>query len=684
MSLNVGNQRNNFGRKINYLSKDFEQFRNNLIEYSKIYFPNSYNDFSEASPGMLFIEMASYIGDVLSYYIDDTLKESLMMYAEDRPNVMALSKFLGYKPKVTTPSVVRVAVYQTIPSRMLAASIHMDTINGDEKYTPDERFYLKIKEGMVLESNNGISFRTTEPIDFAVDDDREISIYSRDNLGYPFQYVVKKYVNAISAQTRSVNYNFGSTPQQFSKIDIADTNIIDITDVRDSNGNKWYHVPYLAQESVYIDYPTSELTDKDLLQFKDSVPYVLKLIRTSKRFTTNVNSDNTTSIIFGGGNSLEPDETIIPNFKNVGLGLRSSIDRLEASFDPANFLKTKTYGEAPTGEFKITYLVGGGVESNVGVNQINKINIIEFDEDAGIFNDAELSLYNTTKSSVVVDNETPASGGKGAETVEEIRQNALVNFGSQNRAVTRKDYQVRCLAMPAKYGGIAKAYCAPDGELDNNSPGSILTNPNTLKEFTDLVMEFKNTEPTNDIIENEIRNFVFNHTSKFNETYNPLSINLYLLGYDSEKKLTTLNRAVKENLKTYLKEFKIITDSVSIIDGFWVNIGVDFEIRTYAGYNNQEVLLKCIEEIKNYFNIDNWSFNMPINISELELIIASVEGVQSVPKCEIFNLNIKNGNYSRYSYNIAEATLNKLIYPAVDPMVFELKYPNKDIRGRVV
>ena len=127
-------------------------------------------------------------------------------------------------------------------------------------------------------------------------------------------------------ELKTVDIGFG-TPQQFSKIDLAEDNVIDIYDVRDSNGNKWYKVPYLAQEMVYVDYPTSEQTDKDLEQFKDSVPNILKVVKTSRRFTTRINEDDTTSIVFGGGNQTD-DETLIPNFKNVGLGLRSSIDRL--------------------------------------------------------------------------------------------------------------------------------------------------------------------------------------------------------------------------------------------------------------------------------------------------------------------------------------------------------------------
>ena len=179
------------------------------------------------------------------------------------------------------------------------------------------------------------------------------------------------------------------------------------------------------------------------------------------------------------------------------MGLNNSIDRLGASFDPSNFLKTKSYGQAPSNTtLTVSYLVGGGVDSNVPAGNITTISSIEFDEDTSFFTTAELSAYKESKNSVAVDNEDPATGGKGADTIEEIRENALANFGSQNRAVTRKDYQVRALSLPPRYGGIAKAYCAPDGELDNNSPASILSSNDSLEEFTSLVQSLREKDLT--------------------------------------------------------------------------------------------------------------------------------------------------------------------------------------------
>jgi len=672
MALNSITRKTNQGRDIKYLNKDFAQFRKNLIEYSKTYFPKTYSDFNESSPGMMFIEMASYLGDILSYYIDDSLKESMMLYAEDKQNVIALSKYLGYKPKVTSPAIVKLSVYQLVPATGIGSDVR-----------PDSDYYLRIKQGMVVESSKtNTKFRTTEILDFNDENDREISVYQRNSsTNEPTQYLIKKYVQAISAELKTLTYDFGSTPVDFQKIQIADKNVIDVYDVRDSSGNKWYEVPYLAQEMVYIDYPTSEQTDKDLAQFKDSVSSVLKLIKTSRRFTTNINADNTTSIIFGGGTGTN-DETLIPNFKNVGLGLRSSVDRLGSSFDPSNFLKTTSYGQAPTGEFTISYLVGGGVKSNTSKGELTSIKRIEFDDDTKTFSQNDIALYNRMKASVGVDNEEPATGGRGAESIDEIRENSLAMFGSQNRAVTRKDYQVRALSLPSKYGGIAKAYCAPDGELDNNSPSSILSNPDSLEEFAGLVQSLNKSNSSEQDIKDEVRRFLGGKKNNPTEKNNPFAINLYVLGYNSDKNLSTLNRAVKENLKTYLGEYRMLTDGVNIIDGFVINIGVDFEIRTYGGYNKREVLTRVITELKEYFDIDNWTFNMAINISEIEILIAGIEGVQSVPKCEIVNKCL--GNYSTHSYNIQEATKGKMVYPSLDPSVFELKFPNKDIKGRVV
>jgi len=666
----------NRGKDIKYLDKDFIGFRNNLIEFAKNYFPKSYSDFNESSPGMMFIEMASYIGDSLSYYIDDTLKESLMTYAEDSKSVIALAQYLGYKPKVASPSVTTLSVYQLVPSK-----------GSGVNNLPDEKYYLRIKEGLEVRSTkDSILFRTTDIVDFSEETNREVTVYQRDiNTGEPTFYLFKKYVQAISVELREKEVTFGNY-SPFQKITLDETNVIQIYDCRDSNNNKWYEVPYLAQEMVFVDYANTEANDPDLYQFKTTVPYVLKTIKTPKRFVVKINEDNTTTIQFGAGDPTASDELLIPNLKNVGLGLPNSISRLEESFDPTNFLKTKTYGTSPSSTtMTVKYFVGGGVSSNIAAGQLTRISRIEFERDAQSLTSAERAIFEATKNSVAIDNEVPGSGGRSSESLEEIRQNALANFGSQNRAVTAKDYQVRALSMPTKFGAVSKAFAIADGTLDNNSPSSILASPNNLQEFTDLVMSFVSKpdteEPTEQSIKEEITNYLIGKTSNSNEKNNPFAINLYILGYDTFGKLTNLNRAVKENLKTYLNEYRILTDGVNINDGFIINIGLEFELTTYSNYNKSEILANCISEIKNYFNIDNWAFNQTINLSEVELLLANIEGVESVPILKL--INKCGGRYSPNSYNIDAATKEKIVYPSLDPSVFEIKYPDSDIKGRV-
>jgi len=677
MAINTINKNfKNKGKDIKYLNKDFASFRGNLIEFAKNYFPKTYSDFNETSPGMMFIEMASYIGDVLSYYTDDTLKESLMPYAEDIQSVIALSQFLGYKPKVTSPAISTLSVYQLVPS-----------IGTGFNNEPDSKFYLRVKEGMVVASTkNNIEFITTDVVDFSNEVGREITIYERDvNTGEVTFYLIKKYVQVISAtrQTKEVSF---SNYESFQTIDLQETDIIEIYDVRDSNNNKWYEVPYLAQEMIFLDYPNIEANDSDLYQFKSTVPYILKTIKTPKRFTTKINQDSTTTIQFGAGDPTASDEQLIPNLKNVGLGLPNSISRLEESFDPTNFLKTKTYGTSPANTtITVKYYTGGGVKSNVTVGELTKINSIEFEESTSLFSAAENAIYNSAKNSLAVDNEVPAVGGRGGETIEEIRQNALANFGAQNRAVTAKDFQIRALSMPTKFGSVAKAFAVADGTLDNNSPSSILASPNHLQEFTDLVMNFVNKpdelEPTQQSVQQEITQFLIGKTSNENEKNNPFAINLYLLGYDINGHLTNLNRAVKENLKTYINEYRMLTDGININDGFVINIGLDFEIIVYPNYNKNEILTKAIIELKDYFNIQNWQFNQTINLSEVELLLANIEGVSSVPSIKVTNKC--GGQYSPNSYNIDAATKDKIVYPSLDPSVFEIKFPDADIKGRV-
>ena len=665
-------------KDVKYTNRDFTSLRQALIEFTKTYFSNTYNDFSEASPGMMFIEQAAYVGDVLSYYTDAQLKESFINLASNKKNIYQLAQNLGYTPKISTPANTTLTLYQTVPA-----------LGAPDNYSPDFGYCLKVREGMTVNSttNSSIQFITTDSVDFADPTNRDITIFKTESLtGNPLSYLLTKRVTAISATRYTQTFDLGTFIPN-PTISINSTNFIKVESVKDSNNNTYYEVPYLGQEMVYIKAPNTAFTEPTLSQTDsngtDAPKYILKLQKTDRRFVKRLLDEQTIELRFGSGNSSTPDELLIPNTKNVGLGLNNSINRLNESFDPSNFLKTNTYGIAPANTtLTVTYLAGGGLSANVPSGDLTTISAVAFDEDTLAFSNIDYPTYLNSRNSLGVENLDAASGGKGNDTLEEIRENAIANFGAQNRAVTKKDYEVRALAMDPIFGSIAKAYVEQDGNIDTGAAQQLLRNPSVKKDFIGLVKTLQNSSDTEitDALD------VFLKTKQtFAVENNPFAINLYLLGYDGNGNLNTLNPTVKQNLKTYLEEFRLLTDAVNIVDGYIVNIGVNFDITVFSNYNKREVVLNCVQAVTNYFDITKWKMSQPINISELELEIANVDGVSSVPKVEIVNLVDATGTiYSQYSYNIVEATRNKIVYPSLDPSIFELKYPNKDIKGRAL
>jgi len=358
-------------KDVKYLNKDFAQFRQNLINFTRQYFPNTYSDFNESSPGMMFIEMASYVGDVLSYYTDQSFRESLLKTAHEDANVLILSQLFGYKPKLNSPATVTVEVYQLVPS-----------IGSGVNAQPDYRYALSIKAGMQLSTTTGTTkFRTVEPVDFSAntaDNPTEISVYELDNNGNVLFYLLKKYVSAVSGEVITTDFTF-SEPKAYDKISLPETNVLDIIDVVDAEGNTWYQTDYLAQDTVFEDIANIPYNDPDMAVYRSTVPYILKLRKTPRRFVTRVRGDYRTEIQFGSGISSDADEEIIPNPKNVGLGLEYLERTTNSNIDPSNFLYTSTYGLVPYNTtLTVRYSVGGGINDNISSNVLTVVDAVEY------------------------------------------------------------------------------------------------------------------------------------------------------------------------------------------------------------------------------------------------------------------------------------------------------------------
>jgi hypothetical protein len=636
-------------KEVRYINRDFASLRTNLVNYAKVYFPNTYNDFNESSPGMMFIEMAAYVGDVLSYYMDSQIKELFIQHAEERKNVVNLAEALGYKPRQSFAASTTLDVFQLVPS----------TGTG-ENNKPDYVYSLIIEEGMQVSStlDSTITFRSNETVNFnfsSSNDPTDVSIYERDGgTGEPTYYLLKKSVKASSGVVASETFTIGD-PQKYLRIALNNTKILKIVSVKDSDGNTWYEVPYLAQDTIFKELRNTAENDPQFAQYNDTAPYLLKLKKTSRRFRTRIRGDNRLELQFGAGISSDPDEVIIPNPDNVGSNLPGGRSYLDVSIDPSNFLYTKAYGQIPQNTtLTVSYLTGGGLSDNVPQGDLTTISgiVSTYDNDAGVVT----GISNVVKASVAVNNVEPGVGGKGPETIPEIRNNALAHFSAQNRAVTMEDYLIRIYSLPEKFGRIDKAYIVQDEQLNKSK----------------LLQPVSSTDGSSVL-----------PTDQSETIKNPLALNCYVLGLNSIGNLTTVNEAIKQNLKTYMGQYRILTDAVNIKDGYIVNIGVDFEIIVLAGYIKREVLLSCVSKVKDIFALDQWQFNQPIALSDIYTELAIVEGVQSVISVDIKNNWDADLGYSGNVYDIEEATKNDIIYPSMDPAVFEVKFPDSDIKGKV-
>ena len=611
-------------RDIKYLNRDFSNIRANLIEFSQTYFPNTYNDFSPTSPGMMFMEQAAYVRDVMSFYLDNQLQETFTQFARQTNNLYELAYMFGYKPKTTTAAQVDIDLYQQLPSKLVGGN-----------YVPDFDYALTYGENTLVTSteNSSMTFLIQDQCNFAFSsslDPTEITIYQASGQ-IPEFFLLKKTRKAISAAIKTQTFTFGS-PTPFQTIEIEGSNILKVLDITDSNNNKWNEVDYLGQEMVFDSIKNTNPNDPNNVADAGEVPYLLQLKKVQRRFATRFTSATNLQIQFGAGNPNDTDELITPNPNNVGIGLPFEQDKLTTAYSPTNFLFTNTYGIAPSNtNLTVRYLTGGGVSSNVSLGVLTQIS-----GDNVKFNNIGLvgSTANIIFSSIAAANPKAADGGAAGDTDEEIRQNTISAISAQQRTVTLDDYKVRAMSMPSDFGTVAKLY------LEKPTLDSQTTTVETLC--------------------------------------------MYILSQNSAGHLSQPTEALKKNLRTYLSQYKMIGDSIEIKNAYVINIGIDFEIIVLPNFINSQVILSCIQSLQEYFNLNNWQINEPIMINDLFVRLDKIEGVQTVKNINFSNKTGTAQGYSQYAYDIEGATLNKVIYPSLDPSIFEIRFPNRDIKGRVV
>ena len=601
-------------RDIKYVNRDFTDFKTQLTEYAKNYFPDAYNDFSPTSPGMMFIEMAAYVGDILSFYQDTQLQETYLQYAKNPANLYNLAYMMGYRPKVTTVSEVDIQVSCTV----------LPDVTGE----PDWTTAPQLAAGTELASTTSgqARFIIDQPVDFSFSSSYNpttVAVSQLDPITFiPTEFILTKTVKAYSGEMKQVTETIG-TVEKFKTITVDDTNIVGVHSITENNGNTiWYEVPFLGQDTIFKDTTNVGSTDSKL------VPYLLTLEKVPRRFVTRFTSTGQLQIQFGSGITGTSDTVLTPDPTNIGLGVTPFNINIDYAYDPSNFLGTQTYGLAPSNTtLTIRYIIGGGVAANVPANTITTV-----------IN--KTPIGNTSRQSTVTfNNPQPATGGRDGDTVEELRQNALKSFNEQGRVVSLQDYIVRSLSLPSKYGSIAKVYVAQDQ----------LSNPNSREDS---------------IIDS-----------------NPLSLSIYTLAYNNNGNLIQATPNLHKNLKTYLSQYMLLTDAINIKNAFVVNIEVDFDIIVRPNFSGRDVLLGCTNRLKDYFNITKWNINQPINLSSIYTLLDQEKGVQTVQKVRV--INKAGGDYSEYAYDVEGATKSNIVYPSYDPMIFEVKYLDRDIKGRI-
>ena len=712
-----------------YLSRDFNSLKLSLIQYTKTYFPDVYQDFNETSVGMMLLEMNAYVGDVLNYYVDDSFKEMILPLTEDRKNLLNLSKVTGFKPRAVVPSFVDLTFTLTIGA---------DASNL-ENISPDSSQFLTLQEGIKLTSatNPDVVFETLEPIDFStsssIADAFKIDTINNDT-GLIEKFKATRKIRAVSGETKTATFTIG-TPEQFKKILLPDTDVIEIISVIDVNNNAWYEVEYLAQENVPVSTyyaldpnRVSAYTDTDDTNLP--VPYTLSFVKSSKRFITEMQEDNRTALVFGNGIAKpgSPFETTFLDIEQEGVNL----PRTNFSVEPLNTRIGQYYaslGEAPANTtLTINYRVGGGDISNLPANDLTS------------FTNATTIPAGESTANLTVANDFPTLGG--SDSNEEIRFSALSNYSTQNRCVTREDYEARVISMLPRFGSVAKVYCTTGGDIAKTDNIDLITD---LQSFVDEIIvksldsgdgslaskeDLKSVDLSDIDFGQGLGNNAILKPSHRAEKYAELdflkqytgtnqnlpTVDIYTLSYDFNDTLCNSTDLIKQNIKNYLSQFRIISDKVRLLDGYIINFGVLFDVLAFPNFDKTIIKSKCIEIIKEHYDVKNMQFKEVLYSNEISSLLSKIEGVKAVNDVlftqdrdfttpEAGNI-FKNILYSKSINANGEVTIvndrgygfyydfeqffdysapqgRGVVLPSVDPSIFEIKNMNTDIKGVV-
>tara|TARA_B100001093_G_scaffold214239_1_gene205561 strand:+ start:33572 stop:35368 length:1797 start_codon:yes stop_codon:yes gene_type:complete len=587
---------------IDYTSRDFSSIRDQLTQVAERFYPDTFQDFSEASFGAMMLDAVAYVGDQVSFYLDYNVNETFLDTSYQRDNVIRHGRILGYKESGRPSTYGKVALFVLVPA-------------SEAGLGPDRRYIPIVKRGTRFTSQNGLNFVLTENVDMAESSNPVVVATTDSSTGAPTEYAIKSYGNVVSGFFNVEEVDIGGF-ERFKRIQLNSPNVSEIISVFDSDGNEYFEVEYLSQDTVF-----KELTNKNYKN--DNTPSVLKPMLVNRKFVT-IFDRNGVSLQFGSGDELS--EEIVSNPQSVAMEIFGKSYVTDTTFDPSRLVNNRYYGLVPQSTtLTIAYRESNPTNSNVAANSLNNVSnsLLEF-ESAGTL---ATNTITTVRNSLEVINEEPIVGNVTNPTTAEIKQRIYDTFPTQNRAVTQQDYENLVYRMPAKFGSIKRC--------------SVQKDPDSQKR----------------------------------------NLNVYVVSEDPQNKLIKTNDTIKTNLKSWLNHYRMINDTIDILDPFIINFGINFIIKPQKNVDKFKVLDGCVVALANKFSTPLF-VGEQISKSQIFDTLNNVSGVNDVVKIQIINKT--SINYSSVFFDIEENTSpdgDYIVTPA--NAIMEMKFPEVDIKGKL-
>ena len=591
---------------IKYTSRDFDSIKSDLVQHVKRYYPDTFQDFNEASFGSLMLDTVAYVGDIMSFYLDYHANESFLTTAIEYNNLIKIGRQLGFK-------------FSGIPSSVGLSSFYIVVPANDVGLGPNVDYLPILKRGSQIASKNGTGFTIDEDIRFDHPLNEVVAAKVNSDTGVPTSYAVKTYGKISSGNIITDTVKIGQF-EKFKRIKLNNSGVTEVVSVFDSNGNEYYEVEYLSQNVIYKDITNSDSATKD------DVPAILRPFVVARRFVTE-NIGGRTYLQFGYGSETELNAPPVVDPIDIAMSVHGRTHSTDEAFDPSKLLETDKFGVTPANTtLNITYRTNTSRSTNVAVGGVNRIvsPIFSYNKPLSI----STSRANEVNASLEVYNTEPIVGGVTVPSATELKRRILDTFATQNRAVTTNDFKSMVYMMPSKYGALKRA--------------SVIRDPDSFKR----------------------------------------NLNLYVLAENNTKKLVKANSLLKENLKMWINRFKMIHDTIDILDAKIINLGIRFKIMAGAKTNKFDILAKAKSELEKRF-AEPLNIGEPFYLTDIYTILNRISGVADTIKVELFLQS--GGNYSTTIFNFDDAMSVDGRYLACPLNVaFEIKYPNADIEGTVI